>query len=183
MGSKHYRVSFKFEDVGNRPFANHVTLANSWFIKQGEEIVVEEGRRQQYKITLREKEIDNPRSVELVTSSLPQHLLPALSTEKGCRRIASVKYRLTRNDMTLVENGQRWRQLNFRKKLWRADFFFVTKLGPADLRFQILGRNGTLSSDHESLEVEFAEPGDVKSPHSKGTTMASPRSMLSGAWA
>lgn len=90
-----------------------------------------------------------------------------------------VTYGLTKNDMTL-ESGQRWK---LKKKLWRADFYFVTKLGPADLRFEILGRNGTLSSAHESLQVEFAEESASDTPRENGGTAMSPRTTVAGRYA
>lgn len=155
---------------------------SSWFIKQGEEIIVEEGRRQQYKVTLKESDIENDREALIVTSSLPPDRLPVLSTQKGCQQIVSVKYKLTKNDMTL-ESRPRWAQMKFKKKLWHADFFFVTKLGPADLRFQILGRNGSLSSDHDSLKVDFADTVEIKIQRKSVPDLTSPRTALSGRYA
>lgn len=155
-----------------------LTDVNSWFIKQGEEIIVDEGRRRQYGITLKEGEIVTPRHAQIVMSSLPADRLPVLSIHKGCRPIVSVTYKLTKNDMTL-ESGQRWK---LKKRFWKADFFFVTKLGPADLRFEILGRNGTLSSPHESLQVEFTDESNERTPHENGVA-AMPRTTMSGRYA
>lgn len=143
---------------------------------------MEEGRRQQYKITLKESEIENEREAQIVTSSLPADRLPVLSTQKGCQHIASVKYKLTKNDMTM-ESRSRWTQMKLKKKLWQADFFFVTKLGPADLRFQILGRNGSLSSDHDSLKVDFADATDKKIPRKSVADMSVPKTTISGRYA
>lgn len=57
-------------------------------------------------------------------------------------------------------NKQFWK---CKKKYWRASFFFVVKLGPADLRFQIVGENGILSSDHDKLSIEFMEGSEGSS--------------------
>lgn len=70
-----------------------------------------------------------------------------------------VNFKLTENDMKL-KNRQMWK---LKKKYWRADFMFVTKLGPADLTFEILGKNGLLSTDHNSLQAEFLDPSEAKS--------------------
>jgi hypothetical protein len=58
-----------------------------------------------------------------------------------------------------LKNRQFWK---LKKKYWKAEFQFVVKIGPADLRFQILGKNGVLSSSHDSLVVEFMDPSDQK---------------------
>ena len=89
-------------------------------------------------------------------SSLPVRQLPQNLSEKGWKDVATVTYKLTENDMTL-KNGQPWK---IKKKYWRAEFYFVVKLGPADLKFQIVGKNGLLSSDHDSLQVDFLDPSD-----------------------
>ncbi|TKA45488.1 hypothetical protein B0A54_04027 [Friedmanniomyces endolithicus] len=73
----------------------------------------------------------------------------------GTRQLAAVQYRLTANDMK-PEKGQGWKVVK-KTKCWKADFFFVVKLGPADIKFQIVGMNGMLSSDHDSLDVEYLE--------------------------
>jgi hypothetical protein len=60
-----------------------------------------------------------------------------------------------------LKNRQIWK---LKKKYWKANFFFVVKLGPADLRFQIVGKNGLLSSDHDSLQVDFMDPSEANPP-------------------
>ncbi len=72
-----------------------------------------------------------------------------------------VHFRLTENDMKL-KNHQVWKVL--KKKYWKADFWFVVKLGPADIRFEIVGRGGVLSTNHESLSVEFIDPVEARTP-------------------
>lgn len=89
-------------------------------------------------------------------SSLPVQRLPQLTTDAGCKNVVLVNYRLTGNDMKL-KNRQFWK---LKKKYWKAEFYFVVKVGPADLRFQILGKNGVLSSSHDNLHVEFIDPSD-----------------------
>ena len=126
---------------------------NSWFIMEGQEVRVSEGIRREYGATLEEAEHDLPRHARIVMSKLPVKNLPRLSTDTGCQEVVMVNYKLTGNDMKL-KNRQVWK---LKKRYWKADFYFVVKLGPADLRFQILGKNGVLSSDHDKLDVEFLE--------------------------
>lgn len=132
----------------------------SWFIKEGQEISVNEGISRPYGATLAESEHHLPRHARIVMSTLPVHQLPRFTTDAGCQEVASVVYRLTGNDMKLM-NRQVWK---VKKKYWKADFSFVVKLGPADLKFQILGKHGVLSSDHDSLKVQFMDPSESKSP-------------------
>jgi hypothetical protein len=84
--------------------------------------------------------------------------LPVLSTDAGCREIVSVTYRLTGDDMKL-KNRQ---FCKLKKKSWKAEFRFVVKIGPADLKFQILGKTGVLSTSHDDLKAEFLDPFDAK---------------------
>ena len=93
-------------------------------------------------------------------SALPVSQLPRRTSEDGWKDVVSVSYQLTENDMKL-KNRQIWK---LKKKYWKASFFFVVKLGPADLRFQILGKNGLLSSDHDSLQVDFMDPSEASQP-------------------
>lgn len=72
-----------------------------------------------------------------------------------------------------LKNRQIWK---LKKKYWKAEFFFVVKLGPADLKFQIVGKNGLLSSDHDSLEVDFMDPSDRTSPSEPANAAPMPQS-------
>ncbi|QIW94963.1 hypothetical protein AMS68_000481 [Peltaster fructicola] len=127
-----------------------------WFIKQGEEVDVEQGIRREYGATMSEAECSQQRQARIVMSREPADQLPRLKTQSGCEELVLVKYTLTGNDMKL-KNRQPWK---LKKKFWKANFTFVVKLGPTDLRFQILGRNGLLSSDHDSMQVEFMDPAE-----------------------
>ena len=100
-------------------------------------------------------------------STLPLEQLPGRATDVGCKHVVNVNYKLTSNDMEL-RIAQRWK---LKKKYWRADFFFVVMLGPADLRFEIRGKNGVLSSGHDRLHVDFLDPTEPLS-----ATIASPKS-------
>jgi hypothetical protein len=111
-----------------------------------------------YNATLAETDHNIPRSAMILMSSLPVGKLPQFSTDTGCKEVVSVTYKLTGNDMKL-KNRQFWR---IGKKYWRAEFLFVVKIGPADLKFQILGKNGVLSTSHDDLKAEFMDPYDVK---------------------
>lgn len=130
----------------------------SWFIKSGDEISVSEGISRLYTATLAEGEHKTPRQALILMSSLPNGKLPTLSTDDGCKEVVTVRYRLTGNDMKL-KNRYLWK---LKKKYWKAEFQFVVKIGPADLKFEILGKNGVLSTGHDDLKAEFMDPSDRK---------------------
>jgi hypothetical protein len=130
----------------------------SWFIREGEKISVSDGVSRLYTATLAEHDHQTPRSATILMSSLPLAKLPVLSTDAGCKEIVSVTYRLTGNDMKL-KNRHFWK---LKKKYWKAEFRFVVKIGPADLRFQILGKNGVLSTSHDDLKAEFMDTFDAR---------------------
>ncbi|KAF2156898.1 actin-like ATPase domain-containing protein [Myriangium duriaei CBS 260.36] len=125
-----------------------------WFIKRGEAFVPEDGVRRAYCASIPPGSQNSPRRVRIVMSTLPPDQLPTCATQAGCKDVASVEYKLTENDMKL-KNRQIWK---IGRKFWRARFTFVTKFGPADVRFQILGSQGLLSSDHDDLKVDFMDP-------------------------
>ena len=111
-----------------------------------------------YNATLAETDHNTPRSAMILMSSLPVGKLPQFSTDAGCKEVVSVKYKLTGNDMKL-KNRYLWK---LKKKYWKAEFQFVVKIGPADLKFEILGKNGVLSTGHDDLKAEFMDPSDRK---------------------
>lgn len=80
--------------------------------------------------------------------------------DASCQDVVAVKYKLTENDMKL-KNRQIWK---LKKQYWRANFEFVVKVGSADLRFQIRGNEGILSTDHDKLDVDFFDPLEIL-PH------------------
>jgi hypothetical protein len=121
---------------------------DSWFIREGEVISVKNGISRFYAATLAETDHQSTRYAQIVMSSRSSNELPYRTVDAGCKSVVLVKYQLTGNDMKL--------------KYWRADFQFVVKIGPADLRFKILGKNGVLSSSHDNLVVEFMDPSDQK---------------------
>jgi hypothetical protein len=131
---------------------------DSWFIREGEVISVKNGISRFYAATLAETDHQSTRYAQIVMSSRSSNELPYRTVDAGCKSVVLVKYQLTGNDMKL-KNRQFWK---LKKKYWRADFQFVVKIGPADLRFKILGKNGVLSSSHDNLVVEFMDPSDQK---------------------
>ncbi|KAK5170090.1 uncharacterized protein LTR77_004674 [Saxophila tyrrhenica] len=130
-----------------------------WFIKQGQEVSVSEGVHRQYTSTLADGEQLQPRQARIVMSTLPPNRLPRRLPDGGCQEVAKVNFTLTQNEMRL-KNRQVWK---LKKKYWLAEFIFAVKLGPADLRFEILGKDGVLTTGQNSLQAEFMDPLEHKS--------------------
>lgn len=91
-------------------------------------------------------------------STAPPDELPSTTKDARCKQVVVVHYKLTGNDMKL-KNKKFWKP---GKRYFQAQFNLVIQLGAADLRFQIRGKYNILSSDHDSLEVEYMDPYDVR---------------------
>jgi hypothetical protein len=50
---------------------------------------------------------------------------------------------------------------NLGPKYYRAEFELRVLVGPADLKFQMWGRNGRLSKDHEDIQVQWSPTDQV----------------------
>lgn len=46
----------------------------------------------------------------------------------------------------------------FRPQYWRAEFDVKVMIGAADLKFQIWGKDGCMSKDHDEIEVQWDPP-------------------------
>jgi hypothetical protein len=146
----------------------------SWFILKGAEVSVSDGIKRQYGATLSDEERHDVRTARIVMSSRDEFHLPMLTTDNACHQVATVRYRLTDNDMKLKKNALG------RSKYWKAHFTFSVNIGAADLRFQILGDNGVLSTDHESLNVAFMDPAEgAAQPPAEPVRFAAPSSRSS----
>jgi hypothetical protein len=109
-------------------------------------------------------------------SSLPAYQLPKSMKGHGVTPLCSVESVLNHEDMKLKNrhwyvpffcierpgvlfcfliiffylNNPRY---NLGPKYYRAEFELRVLIGPADLKFQMWGRNGRLSKDHEEIQV------------------------------
>ncbi|KXS95555.1 hypothetical protein AC578_5259 [Pseudocercospora eumusae] len=133
-----------------------------WFIYQGQTINVSDGVGRKYESSLTKEELDVPRSVRIVMSTSPLGELPIRTTDANCKEVVLVNYKLTANDMRKVETWKlkdAWasKGRKLKQKYWKTDLTLVVKPGPADLRFEVRGSNGLVSTDHESLSVEFLD--------------------------
>ncbi|KAK3655219.1 hypothetical protein LTR56_003640 [Elasticomyces elasticus] len=137
------------------PFVTDPSTNQRWVenvVQRGEEINATAGLRIPYEITLSAADHNTQRDARIVMSGLPFAQLPSRTTDAGCQEVVSLKYRLTSTDMELVN-----------QPFWKASFFFVVKLGSADIKFQIWGQDGILRSNHDSMDVDYLDPLETKS--------------------
>lgn len=122
-----------------------------WFIRQGEIVSTAEGIKHHYRLKIDYSRFASPWRATLVMSSLPAYQLPKSMKSHGVKPLCSVESILDRGDMKL--KNRHW--YNLGPKYYRAEFELRVLVGPADLKFQMWGRNGRLSRDHEDIQVQW----------------------------
>jgi len=122
-----------------------------WLIKQGQLISSVDGVRKRYRLKLNMGKEKTPWRTTLVMSSLPISRLPKSTRADGVRPLCSVESTINASDMKLM--NKRWYDLG--RPYWLAEFELKVDVGPADLKFQLLGKNGQLNVAHEKIKVEW----------------------------
>lgn len=89
-------------------------------------------------------------------STLPAKQLPRSLKQKGVTEVCRLEALLEREDMK--RKNSRW--YNFSREYWLADFDIRILIGPADLRFQLIGTGGAIRSNVEgsSFTVQWDSP-------------------------
>jgi hypothetical protein len=121
---------------------------------QGESIPVIEGINHPYRLKLNLGTERVPWKTQIVTSSLPAYQLPRSMKYEGARTVCTVESLLSEHDLKL--KNRHW--YNLGPQYWRAEFKVKILIGAADLRFQLLGKTGTISKKHDDIEVHWAAP-------------------------
>jgi len=141
------------EDVSIDPRDNNKWAEKQihWFIRQGEVVSTVEGIKHPYRIKIDYGKERSPWRATLVMSSIPAYQLPKSMKSQNVKPLCSLESVLDRGDLKL--KNRHW--YNFRPQYFRAEFELRILIGPADLRFQIWGKTGQLSRDHEGIEVQW----------------------------
>ena len=101
-------------------------------------------------------------------STLPPSQLPRSMKWSGTQSVCVVESLIDGADLKL--KNRHW--YNMSRQFIRADFDLKILIGPADLKFQLWGRNRQISKDHEQIVVQWnpvpiqgqsIPAGDVKS--------------------
>ena len=141
-----------------------------WFLRQGQNISVAEGIKHRYRLKLDLGDERVPWKTQIVMSSLPANQLPKSMKREGAKPVCIVESVLGNTDMKL--KNRHW--YNFAPQYQRADFDVKVIVGAADLKFQLWGKDGRMSKDHEEIEVQWNSPsatGQTQPDLADGTAM------------
>lgn len=122
-----------------------------WIIKQGQRVNARDGILQQYRLKLDLGKERIPWRTQIVCSSLPPTQLPRSMKWEGTKPVCVVESIIDGADLKL--KNRHW--YNFGKQYIRADFTLKIIIGPADMKFQLWGRNKQISRDHEQIAVQW----------------------------
>lgn len=122
---------------------------------------VEKGVKQHYSLKVplgREHLLWN---TQVVMSTLPADLLPTSLNKSGAQHVCKVESSLPQD---LKLKNRHWYSAG--PQYLRAEFDMRVLIGPADLKFQTLSKDGIISRDHAAINVQW-------SPSSKDANQAS----------
>lgn len=164
------------EDVSKDPFDGKCWVENQidWVVKQvrilkspshslnfnntdqGEEVSAETGVSRHYRLKLELGKVKEPWRGQVVMSTLPAEQLPRSLKQRGVLDVCRLEVALQRED--LRRRNHRW--YNLSREYWLADFDVRILIGPADLRFLLVGADGTVRNDGKdtAVTVEWESP-------------------------
>ncbi|OQV00389.1 hypothetical protein CLAIMM_05890 [Cladophialophora immunda] len=121
-----------------------------WFVVKGQKVSVQNGIKQRYSMKIQPGSEHVPWQSQIVMSSLPPEQLPSSLNNSGAQLVCKVESQLPQD---MKRKNRHW--YNVGPEYLRADFDMQVLIGPADLKFQTLGRDGVMSRGHESIDVEW----------------------------
>ncbi|EKG18078.1 hypothetical protein MPH_04768 [Macrophomina phaseolina MS6] len=128
-----------------------------WVIKKGDSIAVRRGIRHPYRLKRALGTERAPWRTQIVMSALPPDQLPSsLKQQKGqphsVSSVCTIESSLEHADMQ--RKNARW--YHWAREYWLAEFEMRILLGPADLRFQLWGKDGQrLDREERDVAVEW----------------------------
>jgi hypothetical protein len=128
---------------------------------QGQKVSVQQGVKQHYSLKVQPGREHLPWNTQIVMSTLPAHLLPTSLNKSGAQRVCKVESSLPQ-DMKL--KNRHW--YNAGPQYFRAEFDMQVLIGPADLKFQTLSKDGIISGGHAAIDVEWSSSSkDASQPN------------------
>lgn len=118
---------------------------------QGQKVSVQQGVKQHYSLKVQPGRENLLWNTQVVMSTLPPDLLPTSLNKSGVQRVCKVESSLPQ-DMKL--KNRHW--YNAGPQYLRAEFDMQVLIGPADLKFQTLSKDGIISRDHAAINVEWS---------------------------
>lgn len=122
-----------------------------WFMVQGQKVSVEQGVKQHYSLKVQPGQEHLPWNTQVVMSTLPAHLLPKSLNKSGAQHVCKVVSSLPQD---MKRKNRHW--YNAGPQYLRTEFDMQVLIGPADLKFQILSKDGIISRDHAAINVEWS---------------------------
>jgi hypothetical protein len=96
----------------------------------------------------------------MVMSTLPASELPRSLKKEGSRSVCAVESVLSDRDMK--RKNRHW--YNFGPQYYRAEFDMRVIVGAADLKFEMLGKDGVVSKPHNEVDVQWTNVTQEKRP-------------------
>ncbi|MCJ1381372.1 hypothetical protein MMC17_004482 [Xylographa soralifera] len=144
------------EQVREDPFTRtkYATEQIDWLIKQGDPIKGNSVKRP-YHMYFQPKEQTKRWKARMVISDLPYEQLPTSMKWDGADDLCSLEAELVEREMKL--KNRHWYQVG--PRYLRADFFVNIVIGVAELKFQLLDKDGLKRGENQdTIEVEWGPP-------------------------
>jgi hypothetical protein len=93
----------------------------------------------------------------MVMSTLPVSELPRSIKKEGSRAVCAVESLLSDRDMK--KKNRHW--YNLGPPYHRAEFDMKVIIGAADLKFEMVGKDGVASRPHDEVAVQWANATEV----------------------
>ena len=121
--------------------------------RKGQTVSVKDGIKHHYKLKLDPIKVNLPWKARMVMSTLPASELPQSLKKEGSRPVCAVESILSEGDMK--KKNRHW--YNVGPGYYRAEFDMRVIIGAADLKFELLGKDGVVSKPHSEVEVQWVK--------------------------
>lgn len=112
---------------------------------------IKEGIKHHYKLKLDPIRVNLPWKTRMLMSTLPASELPRSLKKEGSNSVCSVESVLSHQDVK--KKNRHW--YNLGPEYYRAEFDMRVIVGAADLKFEMLGKDGVVSRPHDQVEVQW----------------------------
>jgi hypothetical protein len=138
-----------------------LTFLNFLLMTSQGETISKDGISVPYKLKIPIGKENDTWQAQIVTSGMKASRLPQSMSKGGVEEVCRIESRFDARSMTL--KNHHWYNLKHQYSL--ADFDVKVIVGPADLKFQLVTKNGeALSDDHDEIEVMWEPPKPATKP-------------------
>ena len=111
----------------------------------------EKGVARPFKRKIDPEKVRMPWTVQILMSTYPSNQLPRSLKWPGAKAICAVESVVQEKDMKL--KNRHW--YNSKPRYFRAEFSVRVLIGQASLKFEVVGKDGVISANHEDIKVEW----------------------------